>query len=107
MKKLKKNVNICNYEIYFKILNLKYRIDIKFDIRFDIEIYIIFDFKFAIKNEIDFFLIKKISKKLFIINMLKIKENKNFFFKYIFTLKQNIFLVIFQLSFSIFKYLKK
>ncbi len=89
--KLKKNVNICNYEIYFKIVKLKYRIDIKFDIRFDIEINIIFDFKFAIKNEIDFFLIKKISKKLFIINMLKIKENKNNFFKNIFSPWNKIF----------------
>ena len=57
---MKKNVNICNYEIYFKIVKLKYRIDIKFYIRFDIEINIIFDFKFNIKNvKYKFFLIKK------------------------------------------------
>ena len=53
--KLKKNVNICNYEIYFKIVKLKYRIGIKFYIRFDIEIDIIFDFKFDIKNVIYIF----------------------------------------------------
>ena len=52
---LKKNVNICNYEIYFKIVKLKYRIDIKFYIRFDIEIDIIFDFKLDIKNVIYIF----------------------------------------------------
>ena len=54
-KKLKKIVNIFNHEIYFKILKLKYRIDIKFYIRFYIEINIIFDFKFDIKNVIYIF----------------------------------------------------